>query len=753
MRRGWKTRRVRRTVILSVLGVITFGIAALIGGWQSVCRGNACPSLEGLKEYDPAQASKVYAADGRLITDLGLERRTVIPLKDISPAVVQAFLATEDKRFYEHNGIDWVRVMGAVKGALLGNVTGASTITMQLAGNLFPEDINRRDRTLKRKLREMKVALEIEKRYPKDRILELYLNQIDLGNRAFGVEAAAQRYFGKSSRDLNVAEAATLAAIPKGPSRLNPRRNPARNILRRNVVLNLLRDQHLITEQETERWKAYPLLLTSRSDFTGVADYFVEYVRQQAQALVGARLYSDGLRIYTTLDLDLQQAAEKALEEQLTAIEAGSARLGKFTHQTYAQYTESRAEDAEEEVTTPYLQGLVLSLDAKTGYIRAMVGGRDFDDSKFNRVTQSRRQPGSTFKPIVYSLALERGHPLSELVMDEPYAESIPGQPLWAPQNYDLKFDGRMTLRRALFESRNIPTIKLGKTLGEHQVIDMARRFGISLDVQAVPSIHIGSADVVPMEMIAAYSVFANVGERVTPVGILRIEDRAGNIVWQPSQRRQRVLARNVSWLMTDVLRDVVRVGTARGSVGAQINFPAGGKTGTTNDYFDVWFVGFTTDMVTGVWIGFDQPRKIMANAQGGRLAAPVWTQLMKEAYERRPVPGGWPRPDSLTVAEVDSSTGAIATPFCPRTDRYVESYIPGTEPHTYCPVHSQLLGLPGTTTAPMTNNPALPAGTTAVPAPTIGQPATQPPPPSRGAMGGVGPPPTSVPASPPPNR
>lgn len=735
-----------------MLGVLSFGFALILGGWHSVCRGNACPSLEGLKEYDPAQASKVYAADGRLITDLGLERRTVIPLKDISPAVVQAFLATEDKRFYEHSGIDWVRVLGAAKGAVFGRLTGASTITMQLAGNLFPEDINRRDRSLKRKLREMKVALDIEQRYPKDRILELYLNQIDLGNRAFGVEAAAQRYFGKSSRDLNVAEAATLAAIPKGPSMFNPRRNPARNVLRRNVVLNLLRDQHLLTEAETERWKAYPLLLTSRSDFTGVADYFVEYVRQQAQALIGSRLYSDGLRIYTTLDLDLQQAAERALEEQLSAIEAGSARLGKFTHQTYAQYLDGRDEDSPEEITTPYLQGLVLSMEAKTGYIRAMVGGRDFDDSKFNRVTQSRRQPGSAFKPIVYAAALERGHPLSELVIDEPYSESLPGQPLWAPQNYDLKFDGRMNLRRALFESRNIPTIKLGKMVGEREVIDMARRFGVSVDVAPVPSIHLGSADVVPMEMIAAYSVFANLGERVTPVGILRIEDRAGNIVWQPSQRRTHVLARNVAWLMTDVLRDVVRVGTARGSVGSQIGFPAGGKTGTTNDYFDVWFVGFTTDMVTGVWIGFDQPKKIMANAQGGRLAAPVWTQLMKEAYERRPLPGGWARPDSLTVAEVDSTTGAIATPFCPRTDRYVESYIPGTEPRSYCPVHSQLLGLPGTTApAPLTNT-AVPPGTTPPVAPPASPP-TQPAPPARGAMGGAGPIPTGPPASPPPNR
>jgi penicillin-binding protein 1A len=338
----------------------------------------------------------------------------------------------------------------------------------------------------------------------------------------------------------------------------------------------------------------------------------------------------------------------------------------------------------------------MVTIDVKTGYIRAMVGGRDFDDSKFNRVTQSRRQPGSTFKPFVFAAGLEAGHVLSEIVVDDSLVMEVPGQDIWMPQNYDGKFEGRMSLRRALYQSRNIPTIKLGLDIGVENVLDMARRFGITTNVRPVPSVSIGSADVIPLEIIAAYTAFATNGQRAAPQAILRVEDRQGNIIWQPAPRRFQVLEPAVAWLVSDVLRDVVRRGTAAGTVGSQVNFPAAGKTGTTNDYFDVWYVGFTPELVTGVWIGFDQPKKIMANAQGGRLAAPAWTAMMKEVYDRRPITTGFTRPLDLQAAEVDSSTGGLATPFCPREFRYVESYAPGTVPGQYCPSHSQLLGIPG---------------------------------------------------------
>jgi penicillin-binding protein 1A len=741
--------------VVSLLAVAAFGIAVLAAAWTQACAGNSCPSIAELGAYDPNQASKVYAADGRLITDLGLERRTVVPLGEMSPVVKAAFVTTEDKRFYEHDGIDWYRVLGAIKTNLfeMRVAEGFSTITMQLARNIWTEDISGRDKSLRRKLREAKVAREIEEKYPKDQILELYLNQIDLGNRAFGVEAASQRYFGKSVRDLNVAEAATLAAIPKAPSRYNPRKNPNLSIQRRNTVLNLLRDNGLLSPEETERWKAYPLLLSSSSDYSGTAEYFVEFVRQQLDARFGSDLYRSGYRIYTTLDLDTQLAAERALEARLEAIESGAD--GKFEHPTYQQYLNSRAEEGDdpESRTTPYLQGLVVTIEAKTGYIRAMVGGRDFADSKFNRATQALRQPGSTFKPITFSAAIEAGYPLSHVMIDDSLSLIVkPDEPPWTPQNYDLEFEGPMTLRRALYLSRNIIAIKLGMELGEQAVVSEAAKFGLSTRIPRVPSIHIGSADVIPLEMIAAYTTFANLGPRTVPNSILRVEDRSGKIVWQPTTRTVAVLDSAHAWLMTDVLRDVVRHGTAVGAVGARINFPAGGKTGTTNDGFDVWFIGFTPDLVTGVWIGFDQPRKIKSNAQGGILAAPAWTAMMREIYERRSIPAAWSRPSGLSALDIDKTTGYKATPFCPKDVHYIESFIPGTEPTGFCPIHSPFgsVGgvMGGTGPSPMGGQPPSTAPAIGVPqADTVGAPLT--PVRSRagsgaGVMGGSGPAPGS---------
>ncbi|HEU4588634.1 MAG TPA: PBP1A family penicillin-binding protein [Gemmatimonadales bacterium] len=731
-----------------------------LAAWTRACAGNTCPSIEGLDRYDPNQASKVYAADGRLITDLGLERRTVVPLAEMSPYVKAAFISTEDKRFYSHHGIDWYRVFGAVRANVfkLRFAEGFSTITMQLARNLWPDDISGRDKSLRRKLREVKVALEIERKYPKDKILELYLNQIPLGNGAYGVEAASQRYFGKSVRDLSLPEAATLAAIPKAPATYNPRRHPNANIQRRNTVINLLRDEGQITVAEAERWKAYPLLLSSRSDYSGVAQYFVEYVRQQLDARFGPDLYRSGLRIYTTLDLDMQQAVERALEARLEAIEAGAD--GRFTYPTYRQFLDSRGESGDDTTaaTTPYLQGLAVTLEAKTGYIRAMVGGRDFDDSKFNRATQSRRQPGSTFKPIVYSAAVEAGYPLSYVIPDDPLTVELPPpQGIWTPQNYDNEFEGPMTLRRALMTSRNIVTIKLGMELGEQAVVAEAAKFGLTTKIPAVPSIHIGSADVIPLEMIAAYTTFANLGTRTVPNAILRVEDRSGKIVWQPPVRSEVVMDTLHAWLMNDALRDVVRHGTAYSAVTARgFTAPAGGKTGTTNDGNDVWYIGFTPDLVTGIWIGFDQPKKIKANAQGGILAAPAWTAMMKEIYDRRPVPPAWPRPEGLAALDIDRSTGYKATPFCPKDEHYIESFVPGTEPAQFCPVHSPF-NVGGSATSPMGGTPPPPTappnatGTLGASTPTPqpagpGSPRPTPPPAPQGAMGGQGPVPNPKP-------
>jgi len=690
-----RLKPVIRRLLLGLLALAVFGVMLAIGAWSRACTGGACPSIAGLTNYDPDQASRVYAADGRLITDFGLQRRTVVTLEEMSPAVPAAFLAVEDKRFYQHDGIDWVRTIGSLKPVFQGRrPQGFSTVTMQLAGNLWPESINRRERSLikgtQRKIREMKVALEIERAYPKDKILELYLNQIDLGNRAYGVETAAQRYFGKPVRQLNVAEAAMLAAIPKAPSRYNPRRNPDLAVQRRNVVINLMRDDGKLSPASAEAWKAYPLQLSSSSDFSGVADYFVEYVRQQLDARFGADLYRAGLRIHTTLDLDMQLAAERALSSQLEAIEGG--QFGRFPHPTWRQYLARRTElddAAEPPAQSPYLQGALVTMEAKTGYIRALVGGRDFDDSKFNRATQALRQAGSTFKPFVYAAAVRAGYPFSTVMQDEPISVPIVDQPNWEPQNYDNKFEGPMTLRRALFTSRNTIAVKLGLELGPDAVVAEAASFGLTTRIPSVPSIAIGSADVYLIDMVAAYTAFANLGERTRPLGILRVEDRQGNILWQPSTDATPVMDEVQAWIVLDVLRDVVRRGTAFSAVTGQgFTVPAGGKTGTTNDYKDVWYMGFTPDLVTGVWLGFDNPAKIMGNAQGGRLAAPAWTAMMQQVYDRRRAPAPWQQPEGVVADQIDAETGYRATPRCPVKQVIVEYFVPGTEPSAFCPLH-----------------------------------------------------------------
>ena len=392
----------------------------------------------------------------------------------------------------------------------------------------------------------------------------------------------------------------------------------------------------------------------------------------------------------------------------------------------------------------------MVTIEAKTGQIRAMVGGRDFGDSKFNRATQSLRQPGSTFKPITYSAAIEAGYPLSHVMVDDSLSLIVkPDEPPWTPMNYDLKYEGPMTLRRALYLSRNTIAIKLGMELGEQAVVSEAAKFGISTRVPPVPSIHIGSADVIPLEIIAAYTTFANLGTRSVPNSILRVEDRSGKIVWQPAPRSVAVLDSAHAWLMTDALRDVVRHGTAVGSVGARINFPAGGKTGTTNDGFDVWYIGFTPDLVTGLWIGFDQPRKIKSNAQGGVLAAPAWTAMMREVYERRAIPAAWPRPSGLTALDIDKTTGYKATPFCPKDVHYIESFIPGTEPTGFCPIHSPFGNVGGVMggAGPAPGQPPSTAPAIGVPrTDTVGAPlvpTTRTTQGGTGVMGGTGPPAT----------
>jgi penicillin-binding protein 1A len=681
-----------RAVLLTFTFLFALGVGALYSSWALICRGNQCPSIEILAEYTPHQTSKLYAVDGRFVAELGLERRTLVKIDEIPKIVQDAFVTTEDKRFYSHAGIDWYRATGVIlRSPIHGFSQGFSTITMQLARNVFPEKISR-ERSPVRKLKEAKVARQIEAKYDKKKILELYLNQIDLGHGAYGVETASQRYFGKSVRDLNLAEAATLAALPKAPSRYNPVRYPERAIQRRNTVIGLMRAEGRISEADASRARAYPLQLANKSETGETAPYFVEWVRQQLDAQFGKQLYEQGLKVFTTLDLDQQNAAERALERQVKLIEAG--RFGPYRHETFERYIAKREGDVGSG-TSPYLQSAFLALDPRNGAVRAMIGGRDFDDSKFNRSVQALRQPGSAFKPIVYSAAVQNGRPASYVVNDSPLVLQVPGQPEWDPQNYDLQYLGQIPMRQSLYQSRNVSTIRLGMELGEQAIINEARNFGLTTPIPPYPSIHIGAADVYPIEIISAYTAFANLGVRASPNAIIRVENQKGEILWQPTPTRTQVLSPEEAWVMVDMMKDVVRRGSAAGVWSSGFHYPAGGKTGTTNDGTNVWFIGYTADLVAGVWMGFDRPQKIKDNAQGGVLAAPAWAAFMTEIYRRKPPPPDWPKPLSIVTREIDISSGLLQTPYCPRSLVSSEFYISGTEPTRDCDKHLAY-GTPG---------------------------------------------------------
>jgi penicillin-binding protein 1A len=684
----WAKRHPRSAQVLAIATTFFFFFGAGLAAWSwtLVCTGRRCPPIEVLDRYSPLQTSKLYAVDGRFVAEIGLERRTLVQLKDIPKVVRDAFVITEDKRFYSHRGIDWFRIPGsALANVRAGSFEeGFSTITMQLARNIFPEHLSR-EKTLIRKLKESKVARAIERKYSKERILELYLNQINLGSGAYGVETASQRYFGKSVRHLNLAEAATLAALPKAPSRYNPRRYPDRAIQRRNTIVELMRRQDAVTSAEASLAKAYPMRLARRIESGEIAPYFVEWVRQQLDEKFGPRVYTQGLKVFTTLDLDLQSAAERAIENQLRTIESG--KLGAFRHTTYEQFmARGGASNENGSSESPYIQGSFVAIDPRTGAVRALVGGRDYDDSKFNRATQAMRQPGSTFKPIVYAAAIQAGRSPATLVDDGPISVPQVDGSMWTPQNFDSKFEGPMPMRRGLYQSRNLVAIRIGMELGEQTVIDEARRFGITAPIPPYPSIHIGSADVHPLEMVASYSTFANLGVRTAANAIVRVESQEGQVLWQPAVSRTSVLSPAEAWLMVNMMKDVVLRGTANASVwNGGFRVPSGGKTGTTNDGADVWYIGFTADLVAGVWMGFDRPKKIMSNAQGGRLAAPAYTAFMNEVYRRKPTPPDWPMPDYIVAREVDAMTGLLVSSACLGGAVYTEYFLIGTEPHTTC--------------------------------------------------------------------
>jgi penicillin-binding protein 1A len=682
--------------------VVALGAGGGWGTWKNLCAGDACPSIAQIKTYEPEQTSKLLSWDGRLITEIGYQRRTPVSIHSLPDYVPHAVVAIEDTRFYTHHGFDVRGITRAAFGVLTGRrLGGGSTITQQLARNMFDDQIGF-EVTFTRKFREIQVAQDLEAAYSKDQILEAYLNEIYMG-RGYGFQNAARNYLGKNVTDVNVAEAALLAAILNVPVRYDPFRHPENAKRRRDLVLSRMAREGYLTEEEAQRWQRYPLPEQEpEGAVTSLAPYFEEWVRQILDSRFGDEIYRSGLRVYTTLDVDMQTAARKAMDQGWAAIEADP----NFEHPKYEEFDTVTSFSGPQ---TPYLQGAFIALDPVTGHVKALIGGRDFQQSKFDRARLARRQAGSSFKPFVYTSAIASRIPASHIVVDAPVVyEQVSGED-WRPRNFESEFKGPMTIRQGLVTSTNMIAIKLGwEEVGIETIAQTARRMGIQTEIERFPSTTIGAVEVIPLQVAEAYSGFPTLGTKVRPFPILRVEDANRHVLWEPQPERTEVLDSLVARIMVSMLEDVVIRGTGAGvrSVGGlSREVPAGGKTGTTNDGTDVWFTGFTPNLLATVWFGMDRPVPIFTlgggrrQATGGGLASPVWGSFMNWVYYGMPadedgtgatepvlpVPSPWTVPAGLKTALVDRTTGKLASRWCPAEDQYLEYFIPGTEPTDFC--------------------------------------------------------------------
>lgn len=644
-----------------------------------------CPSVAALTEYSPPQATRVFAADGSRLADLSPERRTLVGLEDIPAIVRDGFVAVEDRRFWEHGGVD-VRGIGR---AIRNNVRarsldeGFSTLTMQLTRNVFPKALPRGDR-FRRKICEVRMAGAVEEALGKKRVLELYANQVYMGDGLYGVEEASRMFFGKPVANVTAAEAALLVGLVKNPEGYNPRRHAARAIRRRNVVLDIFAREGLISAAEAEAGKALPIELAPPLEARASAPWAVAAVRRELQTLVGEDAEVRGLRVHTAIEPKLQQAAEAALVAQIERIEAG--RYGRWRHERPEPGTKLTPANGN---GSPFLQGMVVVMDSRTGEIRALVGGRDFTHSSYDRALLARRQPGSAFKPVLFAAALESGMGASDRI--DATAVSVAHRAgVWSPDDLAPDTLSLVSMRDALALSSNNAAVRIGEWVGPQRVIQMARSLGISTEIPPYPSITLGSADVIPAEFVAAYAALGNGGFRVQPTLITRIEDAHGTVLWRAPLSRARAIPEDVAFITTSMMEDVIDRGTAAVIRERGFWLPAAGKTGTTNEAKDVWFVGMTPDLAAGVWLGFDRPTPIAPWAFGGNLAAPVWTDVMGAAYASRPAPTGWMPPPGVAQVPIDVMTGYLATGDCPPEQVRIEFFRAGAVPREYCPLHPE---------------------------------------------------------------
>lgn len=597
------------------------------------------PRLTSVKDYAPKVVTQVLSENGEVLAEFFVEKRYFISIEDMPTVLIEAFIAAEDERFFEHQGLDFFSIMRAmVKNiASMDIVQGGSTITQQVTKSLLltPE------KSYTRKIKEAILAYRMEKSLSKSDILSIYLNQIYLGHRSYGVEAAAATYFDKSASDLNLAEAALLAGLPKAPSAYSPIRHPKRAGRRQRYVLQRMVDSGYISKEEAEKAADYPITITpAENKNIKIAPYFTEYIRHYLKQNYGNEsLYSEGLQVYTPLNLFMQRGAQKAVESGLASYEK---RVG--------------VEEGE-----PRVQGALIAMDPQTGYIKALVGGVNFLENQFNRALQARRQPGSAFKPIVYAAALDKHYTTTTKVIDSPLVYMVDSdEEFWEPRNFDLQYKGPITLRKALIESRNIITIKILEDIGVGYVVNYAKKLGISTPLNHDLSLALGSSGMSLLEITRAYAAFANQGLLVEPIFITKIVSRDGTVLEENKPRVQQAISPQTAYLVTNLLTSVVKEGTGRRA--RALKRPCAGKTGTTNDVRDAWFIGFTPDLIAGTWVGFDNQKPLGKRETGAVAASPIWVEFMQGALEGKPKKT-FTVPEGVVFMRIDAKTGKPATP------------------------------------------------------------------------------------------
>ena len=674
------------TVVL--LAFCCFMVAGWLA-WFSYDITAGLPNREAIRGLgDMAQSTTIYDASDRPVFTIFKEQRIEVPLDKVSRNLIAAVVSVEDQRFFDHSGVDAIRVGAAVlRNVQAGRrAEGGSTITQQLARQSFLS----RDKTYRRKLKEVILATYIESLYSKQEILELYLNKVYFGDGLYGVEAAARGYFGKSASQLAVDESALLAGLIQSPSSYAPTVNLDRAVNRRNVVLQTMVSSGAIDQASADRAKKAPVNLANALEIKETFGlYFKEQVRRELVDRFGwQRVYQGGLRVHTTMNAEMQQAAESILAEGLEDIEK---RRG------YKYPARGRAVTVVEGVTPDYLQGAMVAMDPATGQVLAMVGGRNFAESGFNRAVQAKRQSGSAFKPFVYAAALEQGYSPASVItgLNEPIP-TLQGD--WLPEDEHSDADS-MTLRAALRTSSNRAAVQLLTSVGIPEAVGYAQKLNVGTP-PSVPSLALGASDVTLASLTAAYGAFANHGTVRKPILIRRVEDNEGTVLYSDEGASQQAVSDATAYLMASMLSDVINAGTAYRARQMGFTLPAAGKTGTTNDYVDAWFVGFTPKIVTGVWVGFDQPKKIIDNGYAGDLAVPIWAAFMKKATKGAK-PEWFERPANVVGVNVCRVSGKLPSQGCEsvivpastgqlekRSMVYTDFFVKGTQPTDMCPLH-----------------------------------------------------------------